>query len=139
MAFLAASFARTVKAPVAAQATAGTAQTTTLCRAPFTGRITAVRLLPHAAVAFNASNYRTFEIRNEGTDGTGTAAITNPATANNGTSATALTGQVARSLSVAAANASVVEGDIISVVEAALGTGVAHGGYGVEVEFSRDA
>lgn len=124
---------------VPAQGTAGNAQTTDLGIAQFAGSVSSVKIIPDATVATDGTNYRTFEVRNEGAAGAGTNKVTDPATANNGTSATSLTAQIPRSLTLnpTAASLVVAEGDVLSIVEAVAGTGVAHGGYLCLVEITR--
>lgn len=134
-----APFVKTYRAQIPAQGTAGTDQTTSLFKNEFAGSVSAVRLIANATVTASANDYRTFEVRNESTDGSGTNKITDPATANNGTSAADLTAQVPRSLTINPTASALVlaVGDVVSCVEVTPGNGVAHGGFEVEIDVTR--
>lgn len=126
-----------LEANVPAQGTAGTVQTTIIGEAPTTGTVTAASITPNAAVTGHASNYRTFTLTNKTSAGAGTTAIASFATSSTPANDLAAGDERALTLSSTAADLDVAEGDIIAVVETVAASGVAHGGYRVQVELKR--
>jgi len=125
----------TVGATVPAQATAGTAQSTTIGRAPFAAKVTRVTLTPNATITGAATNNRKFALVNKGADGNGTTEIAG-LTFGNGTNADDFDARDL-TLSVTAANLVVAEGDVLAVVETINGTGLASPGGHVQVDIAR--
>lgn len=121
-------------ATVPAQATAGTVQATIVGEAKDAGTVSEVSILPAAAVAANATNYRTWTLFNRGSTGAGTTTV-----ATMDTSTTGLTDNDERlmTLSGTAANLVVAANDVLELVETVAGTGVAHGGMKAIVSISR--
>lgn len=121
---------RRYAANVPAQATAGTGQTAIVAEIKTAGRVTEVAIQSAAAVAFNATNYRIFTLYNRGSDGSGTTVV-----ATLDTSAVSLgdNDESLMTLSATAANLVVAANDILEIVETVAATGVAHGGYRIEV------
>jgi hypothetical protein len=62
---------RTLEATVAPQGTANAAQDQVIGKAPFAGRVSAVKIVPEAALTANATNFRTFRVVNKGQNGSG--------------------------------------------------------------------
>lgn len=129
--------AAVLTANIPAQGTAATVQSRALGRAPFAGRITSARIIPEAAVTGNATNFRNFRIVNKGQTGAGTTLMASFAT--NATPANDLVAydEKAAALSGTEANTLVAAGDILQVDETVGGSGVAHGGYRVEVTLEK--
>lgn len=112
---------------VAADATGTTGQTTVEPdRAPFDGVVEAATLTPTETITGDATNYRTFTLRNV-TKGENLGSVTTEATKTGGT-AYPLTLDGTPDVS---------EGDELSVVETVAGTGVAHAGATVSVTFQQ--
>jgi hypothetical protein len=122
---------------VPAQGTAGTVQTTVIGEAPTAATVTAASITPNAAVTGHATNYRTFTLTNKGQDGTGTTSIGTFSTSSTPANDLAAGDERALTLSGTAANLDVAEGDILAMVETVAASGVAHGGYRVQVELTR--
>lgn len=122
-----------VRGQVPAQGTAATDQNGIVGRARQGGVLSAVRFMPGAAVAFNASNFRTFTLQNRGQAGSGTVVM---ATLDTSAVSLAAFDEAAMVLSATPANLVVVAGDILAIVETHTGSGVAHGGYLVDCVFT---
>jgi hypothetical protein len=99
--------------------------------------VTAASITPNAAVTGHATNYRTFTLTNKGQDGTGTTSIGTFSTSSTPANDLAAGDERALTLSGTAANLDVAEGDILAMVETVAASGVAHGGYRVQVELTR--
>lgn len=129
------SFTHRLTAQAPAQATANGASDVVIGEVQMEATVTGVSILPDAAVTLDASHYRSFEVFNRGTTGAGTTSV---ATFN--TSATSLVAgdEQAFTLSATAANLDLDAGDVLECVETITGNGVAHGGYTIQVEFTRD-
>lgn len=116
---------------------AATATTSGTERVPFSGSVSAVRLLPLAAVTGAASPAsRTVSLVNRGQNGAGSTVV---ATLNlvSGTNLVAFD-ERALTLSGTAANLNVAEGDVLELRSAAVGaTGLADGGGTAIVEIAR--
>lgn len=89
---------------------------------PFSGTIIAVRFIPSAAIVANATNFRTLQVRNKGTNGlAGTTLVASRAwSAVN----SALSTAELFALSGVAANLEVKEGDVLDLNQTAGGTGL---------------
>lgn len=106
------------------QATAGTADVWTLLVADENIKVTAVKWVPDAAVTGDNTNYFSLVIRNEGTDGSGTTALTSTKAYTTGVDSVA---QVPESLtmSTTAADVLVDAGEVVSMVRAVAASGLA--------------
>jgi hypothetical protein len=106
---------------VLGQATAGTADEWTGVVMPFRGRVTAVKWVPSAAVTADGTNYCDVNLRNRGSDGTGTSLVA--------TRSYSATNSVAFRADTATLGASalrdVAEGDVLTVSKTNAGTGLA--------------
>jgi hypothetical protein len=120
----------TIQATIPAQGTAGTAQDQVIGEASFAGAVTEALIVPEAAVAANATNFRTFRVVNKGQGGAGTTVVASLSTA--ATSLVAFDEQQL-TLSAVAGATTVAAGDVLVADETTSGTGVAHGGYTVRV------
>lgn len=129
---------RTLEATVPAQATAATEQDQTVGEAPFAGTVTGVTITPEAALTANATNFRTFRLLNKGTDGSGTTVVASFATDTVTTDDLVAFDEKALTLSATPANLVVAEGDILAADETTDADGVAHSGYHIRVDVSRD-
>lgn len=118
-----------------AQATAGTAQSFIMGVAPRAGVLTAMKFIPVAAGAADATNYRTWTIQNRGQAGSGTTSMATVTTNTVGGAANVAYDERAGTLSGTAANLVVAVGDVIACVETIAGTGLAHSGYLVDLSF----
>lgn len=107
----------------------------TLGEAPFAGTLTSASFTPEANITGDNTNKRTLTVVNKGADGNGTTvmATLDFVTATNANDFD----ELAFTLSATAANKVVAEGDIIAVVEAVAGTGLANPGGLVQVELTR--
>lgn len=125
---------KTIDAQIPALA-AGVAGDQTVGEAPLAGTITAVSFVPEANVTGDNTNKRTLTLVNKGADGNGTtvAATLDFVTGTNG----ADFDELAFTLSVVAGATTVAEGDVLAVVEAVAGTGLANPGGRVEVTVAR--
>lgn len=107
-----------------------------ICRAPATGAISSVTIVPNAAFTGADTNTRKFELINKGQAGAGTTVVAT-------LSLTAGKNLVAFDektipLSAVAGALNVVEGDILVLVSSAVGTGIADtGGGACFVTFTR--
>lgn len=116
------------------QSTANSADVWTLLVADENIKVTAVKWVPDAAVTGNDTNYFSLVIRNEGTDGTGTTALTSTKAYTTGVDSVA---QVPESLtmSTTAADVLVDAGEVISMVRAVAASGLAQPDGLCEVHF----
>lgn len=90
---------------------------------PFKGRVTAVQMIPSAAITANGTNFRTLTVRNKGTNGlTGTTAV---ATRTWSAGNSALSTPELFTLSGTAANLEVQAGDVLELRQDHTGTGLA--------------
>lgn len=114
---------------------AGVAQDNTIVEAPYAGTLASATFVPEANITGDNTNKRTFTIVNKGQTGAGTTVM---ATLDyvTGTNGVAFDEQPF-TLSATAANRNFVQGDIIAVVEAVAGTGLANPGGRVAIEFRR--
>ena len=96
--------------------------------------VSEITILPAAAVATNPSAYRTWTVFNTGTAGTGTVSV-----ATMDTSATGLTDNDERTMTLSTASGALTcaAGDVFEVVETVTGAGVAHGGYELNLSLTR--
>ena len=125
---------KTLEATIpAAAATAEPDQTIT--EAPFAGTLTKAAIVPEAAATGDATNNRTFTVVNKGQDGSGTTVMATLALAA-GVNLVAFDEKVF-TLSVVANATTVAAGDDIVVAEVHGGTGLAHSGGRVILEFTR--
>lgn len=111
-----------ISIPIAAQATAGNADSFGGVQVPFACTVQSVQWVPQAAVTANGTNYATLELRNGGATGASTTAVATRSYA--ATNSVALTAE-AVTLSGTAANLNLAAGDILYVDRAVSGTGVA--------------
>jgi len=132
-----APLSETLEATVSAQGTAGAAQDQTVGTAPFAGEVTAVSIIPEAAVTANGTNYRTFRLVNKGQSGAGSTVVASFATDTPTTDDLAAFDEKALTLSATAANLDVAAGDVLAADETVAGSGVAHSGYRIKVTISR--
>jgi hypothetical protein len=107
----------------------------TLGKAPFAGTVTAVTLVPEAAITGDNTNTRTLTLVNKGQTGAGSTVVATLAftTGVNGVAFD----ERAFTLSAVANATTVAEGDVLAVVEAVAGTGLAQPGGLVQVEITR--
>lgn len=106
-----------------------------VAEAPFDGTVSAASFTPEAAITGDTTNTRTLTLVNKGQAGAGTTVVGTIAfiTANNGVAFD----EKPFVLSVVAGATTVVEGDILAVVETVGASGLANPGGRVEVTFSR--
>lgn len=114
---------------------AGAAADQTVGEAPFDGTVTGVSITPEAAATGDNTNTRTFTLVNKGATGVGTTVIATLALTT-GVNLVAFD-EKPFTLSVVANATTVAAEDVLAVVEAVAGTGLAHSGGQVEVELSR--
>lgn len=114
---------------------AGVAGDQTIGEAPFAGTVTGASFTPEAAVTGDNTNTRTLTVVNKGAAGAGTTVVATLAftTGNNGVAFD----EKAFTLSVVAGATTVAAGDVLAVVEAVAGTGLANPGGLVQVEITR--
>lgn len=106
---------------VLGQATAGTADEWSGLVMPFRGRVTAVKWVPAAAVTADGTNYTTVNLRNRGTDASGSDLVASRSyIANNSTAFVPETMTLG-----ASALRDVDEGDVLTVSKVNTGTGLA--------------
>jgi hypothetical protein len=127
---------RTIAATVPAQGTAGTVQDNVVSEAPFDGTVSAVRLIPEAALTADNTNNRTFRLLNKGQTGAGSTVIASYQSNVAGGSLVAFD-EKPLTLSGTAANLVVAAGDVLVLDETVAGTGVAHSGFRVEIDIAR--
>jgi hypothetical protein len=113
----------TLRAFVAGQATAGTADEWVVGSVPFRAKIAAVRFIPAAAITGAATHHFSAQLRNRGDDAAGT---TDAATLafDNGIDATAWVPKTI-TLSATAADLNVAEGDVLTFEKVVVGNGLA--------------
>lgn len=128
---------RTLEASIPAQGTAATAQDLVIGKAPFAGTVTAVSLIPEAAVTANATNFRNFRVVNKGQAGSGTTLVAVHATDTVATDDLVAFDEKVVPLSGTPANLVVAAGDVLIADETVAATGVAHAGYKIIVEITR--
>ena len=113
---------QTITQAIAAEATAGTGQTTKVGTAvEFDGTVTGATFNPTATITGDATNNRTFKLHND-TAGHPLFTITTTATKTAG---------VAVAMTADGSDQTVSAGDELSVIETTGGTGIAHGGASV--------
>lgn len=119
---------------IPAEATAGDADTWSLFEAPNDIEITGVAVIFDEDVTGAADNNFALAVRNEGTDGTGSTAVTDTTTYASGTDATA---QVPEDLTVSSTEgaADVDAGEVVSLVRTINGTGLASPAAAVQVTY----
>lgn len=127
----------TLVADVDPQGTAGTTQNRVIGESPADGTVTAVSIVPVAAVTAHGTNYRTFQVQNRGQSGSETTVIATFATDTPTTDDLAAFDEKAVPLTATVADLNVAEGDQLAVLETVAGTGVAHGGYQIKVDIAR--
>lgn len=125
---------KTIEATIPAQTIAATADQS-ITEAPFDGIVTAVRLVPEAAVTGNNTNNRIFTLVNKGQAGAGTTVVATLALTT-GVNLAAFD-EKPFTLSVVAGATTVVAGDVLAVVEAVTASGLAHEGARVLIDISR--
>jgi len=126
------TFHKTVRVP--AEATAGDADTWSLFVAVQDMKVTAVKWIPDAAVSGADTNNFSLTTRNEGSDGTGTTAVTSAKTYASGTDSVAQTPE-SLTLSTTAADLLIDSGEVLSLVRAVNGTGLASPAGAVQAEY----
>jgi hypothetical protein len=105
-------------------------------KAPFAGTVTAVTVVPVAAITGQDTNTRKYSLINKGAAGSGTAPVAG-LQFNSGVNGVAFD-EKALTLSVTAADLEVVAGDVIALFSDAILTGLADPGCRVFVTISRD-
>jgi hypothetical protein len=129
---------RTIAATIPAQGTAGNAQDNVISEAPFAGVVSAVRLVPEAALVADNTNNRIIRVLNKGQSGAGSTVVATYTSNVAGGSLVAFDEKLL-TLSGTPANLVVAAGDVLVLDETVAGTGVAHSGFRVEVDISRTA
>jgi hypothetical protein len=127
---------RTIATTVPAAGAAVT-QDQVIDRAPYAGVISAVTIVPEAALTANATNFRTFRVMNKGQAGAGSTVAASFPTSTPTTDDLVAFKAKAIPLSGTPANLVVAAGDVLAVDETVAASGVAHSGYKVVVEISR--
>lgn len=126
----------TIQSSVPAQDSAVTVQDEVVGDAPFAGTVDRVTITPEAAVVANDVNNRTFRLINKGQSGAGNTVVASYRSDIAGGSLAAFD-EKDLTLSGVAGARTVAEGDVLVMDEIITGTGVAHGGYEVEIDVSR--
>lgn len=106
-------------------------------RAPISGVVSAVSIIPEAALTAHAANFRTFQVINKGQDGAGATIAASRATDTPTTDDLVAFDDKSIDLSGTPANRRVAAGDVLAVSETVAASGVAHSGYRIIVEISR--
>lgn len=119
---------------VLAQGTAGTADTWPVFVAPGSITITGARWVPAAAVTGAATNHFSLQVQNKGQAGAGTTAVTTAKAYDNGIDSVAHDAETL-TLSSTAADLNAVAGDVISLVRAIVGTGLASPDGAIEIDY----
>jgi hypothetical protein len=127
---------QTIQATVPAATIAAT-QDQVIGEAPFDGTVTAVKLVPEAALTGNATNYRTFRVVNKGQAGAGTTVVASLATDATPAKDLVAFDEKTIPLSVVAGATTVAAGDVLAVDETVAASGIAHSGYRIIVEITR--
>lgn len=122
-----------LKTTVPAQGTAGATQQQPLGEAQYAGTVTEVTIIPKAGVTANGTNFRTIRVLNKGPAGAGSTVIASLALDSPGTDD--LTAYDEKTIPLSGTPA-VAAGDVLSVDETVAGTGLAHGGYDVQLSYS---
>ncbi len=117
-------------------AIAAVAQDQTIGEAPFAGTVTGVTFTAEAAITGQATDYRTYQVINKGTDGNGTTVVAELAFSDAPVTAADFD-EKAIPLSAVAGATTVAEGDILAWNELVAGDGLASPGGLVQVEISR--
>lgn len=130
---------RRLQAFVPAQGTAGTAQDQVIGTAPFAGVVQAVTIVPEANVTGNATNYRNFRVVNKGQTGSGSTVVATFATSSTPANDLTAFDEKTVALSGTPANLVVAAGDVLVADETVAASGVAHGGYTINVDIARTA
>lgn len=114
---------------------AGVAGDQSVDEAPFAATVSGVSLTPEAAITGDNTNTRTLTLVNKGQAGAGTTVVATLAftTGVNGVAFD----ERAFTLSAVAGATTLVDGDILAVVETVAGTGLANPGGLVQVELTR--
>lgn len=108
-----------------AQGTAATTETFGVGEAQFDGTVTEISIVPDGALTADATNNRTFTVRNVGQAGIGTTVVATLVTNVAGGNWVALDEKL-MTLTATAADLNFAAGDVFSCVETVGGTGVAH-------------
>ena len=116
-------------------AVAATDQDQAITEAPYDATVTSASIIPEAAVTGDNTNNRTFTLVNKGQTGVGTTVIATLALTT-GVNLAAFDEKLF-TLSVVAGATAVAQGDVLLVNEVHGGTGLAHSGGRVIVEFTR--
>ncbi|GLY55215.1 hypothetical protein [Lentzea sp. NBRC 102530] len=112
---------QTLTIPVLGQSTAGNADEWSGVKVPFRCRIVAARWIPAAAVTADGSNYFTLNLRNRGSDGSGSNLP-----ASRSYAATNSTAFVSEDMTLGASGIrNLAEGDVLTVSKVNTGTGLA--------------
>lgn len=124
----------TTRATILAQGTAGTPDTWTVFKAPANITVVAVTWIPNAAVTGANTNNFSLQIQNRGSAGVATTAITAVKTYALATDSVAHDSEPL-TLSTTAANLDVADGDVVAVVRAVNGSGLASPDGLLEIDF----
>lgn len=119
------------RANIPAETDADLAWAKSIFRAPKGCTVTAVYWIPDAAVSGAATNNFAFAVRDEGTDGSGTGAVTTTKTYDNGVDSV---GNVPEAYTLST-DVAIAEGAVVSLVRSANGTGLASPSGVVEVHY----
>jgi hypothetical protein len=122
----------TARAPAVA---GGSDATSNVGEAPFPGTVTEVSYIPDATITGAATNNRTLNLINKGSDGTGSTVIATLQFVNGVNIAASDEGLL--TLSATPANLNVNQDDVLALQSLHVGTGIADPGGLVEVEISR--
>lgn len=125
---------RTYQVLVPAVVTAAN-ETSTVCKAPFAGTVTAVSYVPDTAITGADTNTRKVALVNKGQSGAGSTQVAS-LQFNSGTNGVAFD-ESALALSGTPANLVVAEGDVLALASTAVGTGLADPGGTLFLEISR--
>lgn len=119
---------------IPAQATANGTNTWGVFIAPANIVIKSVKIIPHAAVTGANTNNFALTVKNTGSAGSGTTAITSTKTYASGTDS-ALAVPESLTLSTTESDTYMAAGDVLSFVRTVNGTGLASPSYEVEIGF----
>lgn len=126
-----------LQATVPAQGTANAVQDQVIGEAPYAGTVSAVVIVPEAALTAHGTNFRTFRVVNKGQAGAGTTVVATFATDTPTTDDLAAFDEKAIPLSGTPANLVVAAGDVLAADETVAAAGVAHSGYKILVTIDR--
>jgi hypothetical protein len=129
-----APFVRTIEATVPG-ATIAQVTDQAVTEAPFDATVTRCALVPEAAVTGDNTNTRTFTLVNKGQTGAGTTIVATLALTT-GVNLVAFDEKLF-TLSAVAGATSVVAGDVLQLNEVVAGSGLAHSGGRVVIDFTR--